>query len=86
MKKLKNEQQLVKLALKVGQNYAVNRGFSDFPETAHAKEKIECIYRLLVSDGLVTPLPEDQEDAQSLRHRLAVWVMKKLPPEHPLLQ
>ncbi|GAA5214232.1 DUF5062 family protein [Corallincola platygyrae] len=86
MKKLKNEQQLLKLALKVGENYAVNRGYAEFSPTAHAKEKVECIYRLLVADGLIQPLPEDKEDAQSLRHRLAVWVMNKLPADHALLQ
>ena len=86
MKKLKNEPQLLKLALKVGENYAINRGFASFPENAHAKEKVECIYRLLVADGMIAPLPDTQEDAQSLRHRLAVWVMKKLPADHPLLK
>lgn len=86
MKKLKNEQQLLKLALTVGENYAKNRGFDGFTETMAAKEKVECIYRLLVNDKLVAPLAGDQEDLLSMKHRLALWVKNKLPANHPLLE
>lgn len=86
MKKLKNEQQLMKLAISVGETYAKNRGFKGFHQTMAAKEKVEVIYRLLVNDKLVTPLPEDQEDLLSMKHRLAIWVKNKLPKDHPLLQ
>jgi hypothetical protein len=86
LKKLKNEQQLIKMAITVGETYAKNRGFKGFTETMAAKEKVECIYRLLVSDKLVSPLPEDQEDLLSMKHRLAIWLKNKLPKDHPLLQ
>lgn len=86
MKKLKNEQQLLKLAISVGETYAKNRGYKGFSETMGMKEKVEIIYRLLVNDKLVTPMPEDKEDLLSMKHRLAVWVKNKLPKEHPLLQ
>lgn len=86
MKKLKNEQQLIKMAISVGETYAKNRGFKGFTETMAAKEKVECIYRLLVSDKLVSPLPENQEDLLSMKHRLAIWLKNKLPKDHPLLQ
>lgn len=86
MKKIKNEQQLLKTALQVGETYAKNRGFGGFSTTDSAKEKVECIYRLLVNDKLVTPLPEEQEDLLSMKHRLVVWLKNKLPKDHPLLQ
>ena len=86
MKKLKNEQQLLKLALTVGETYAKNRGYGGFTPTMGVKEKVEILYRLLVNDKLVTPMPEDQEDLLSMKHRLAIWIKNKLPKEHPLLQ
>ncbi len=85
MKKLKNEQQLIKLAVTVGENYAKNRGYTGFSDTMAAKEKVEVIYRLLVNDKLVAPLPADSEDLLSMKLRLAVWVKNKLPKDHPLL-
>lgn len=86
LKKLKNEQQLLKLALTVGESYAKNRGFGGFSETMALKEKVECIYRLLVNDKLVAPLAGDSEDLLSMKHRLAIWVKNKLPADHPLLK
>lgn len=86
MKKLKNEKELVKKALEIGQNYAKNRGFKTFPPTASADQKVECIYRLLANDKLLTALPVNQENGLNMRHKLAMWIVKKLPPEHPLLK
>ena len=85
MKKIKNEQQLLKMALQVGEGYAKNRGFAGFKSTDALKEKVECIYRLLINDKLITPLPEEQEDLLSMKHRLVVWLKNKLPKDHPLL-
>jgi len=86
MKKIPNETQLLKKALVVGETYAKNRGFNTFSATDSAKEKVECIYRLLVNDKLITPLPADSEDLLSMKHKLAVWLRNKLPKDHPLLQ
>ncbi|WJG08507.1 DUF5062 family protein [Aliiglaciecola sp. LCG003] len=86
MKKLKNEQQLMKLALSVGETYAKNRGYTGFNETMGQKEKVEIIYRLLVKDRLVAPLASDSEDLLSMKHRLAVWIKNKLPATHELLK
>ena len=86
MKKLKHENELLKKALVIGQNYAKNRGYSMFSDTDPQKHKIECIYRLLVNDKLIAPLPEDKEDLLGMKHRLAVWIQKKLPEDHPLRQ
>jgi hypothetical protein len=84
MKKIPNETQLLKKALQVGEAYAKNRGYQTFSETDSAKQKVECIYRLLVNDKLVTPLAADGEDLLSMKHKLAIWLRNKLPPDHPL--
>ena len=84
--KLKNEAQLLKKAMEVGENYAKIRGYSGFRGTDSSSDKVECLYRLLVQDKLITPLPLNQEDGQHMRHRLAQWVARQLPKDHPLLK
>ena len=86
MKKLKNEAQLVKKALQVGESYAKNRGYAEFSRTTSANAKIEALYRLLVKDNLVVALPPDKEDIQSMKHKLAIWIDKMLPADHELKQ
>lgn len=86
MKKIPNESQLLKKALVVGEAYAKNRGYNTFSATDSAKEKIECIYRLLANDKLITPLPIGSEDLLSMKHKLAVWLKNKLPKDHSLLK
>ncbi len=86
MKKIKNENALLKKALSVAETYAVKRGYKGFSPTDSSKQKIESLYRLLVHDKLITPLPEDKEDLASLKRRLVVWIMHQLPPHHELLQ
>lgn len=86
MKKMKNEQALLKIALSVGEKYAINRGFKSFSATDAAKQKVEALYRLLVQDKLVHPLPEDKEDLLSMKHKLALWIHKQLPEGHELLK
>lgn len=85
MKKIKNESQLLKKALVIGQSYAKNRGFTAFEATTSADKKIECLYRLLVQDKLLSPLAKDQEDLLHMKHKLAIWISKQLPENHPLL-
>ncbi|MFA3789538.1 DUF5062 family protein [Aliiglaciecola sp. SL4] len=86
MKKIKNEQQLLKMAISVGETYAKNRGFDGFSDTMGQKEKVEIIYRLLVNDKLIASLGEDSEDLLSMKHRLAIWIKNKLPADHALLK
>lgn len=86
MKKIKNESALLKAALRVGERYAINRGFKSFSATDASKQKIEALYRLLVQDKMVHPLPEDQEDLLSMKHKLALWIQKQLPEGHELLK
>ena len=85
MKKLKNETELLKKALVIGEKYAVNRGYKSFSATNSAKDKVESLYRLLVSDKLIQPLPVDSEDQPHMKHKLALWIAKQLPQGHALL-
>ncbi|MDT8386507.1 MAG: DUF5062 family protein [Thiogranum sp.] len=84
MKKLKHEAELVREAIRMGVEYGERRGVVEFEATDSASEKLEYIYRLLVHDKLIQPLPEDQISQQTMRHRLAIWASKQLPKEHPL--
>jgi hypothetical protein len=86
MKKLKHEAELVKAAILAGVKYAEQRGAAIFEPTDAASEKILFIYRLLVHDKVIQALPEDQVSQQSMRHKLAIWYSKQLPPDHPLRQ
>lgn len=86
MKKIKNEAALVKEALRVGMFYAKKRGVAEFEGTDSAHTKIEFVYRLLVHDELVQPLAKDQESEPNMKHKLALWISRQLPADHPLLQ
>lgn len=86
MKKIKNEAELVKKAIRVGMIYAEKRGVVKFESTDSANEKIEYLYKLLVHDKLIQPLAKDQEGMPGMKHKLAIWVSKQLPEGHPLLQ
>jgi hypothetical protein len=86
MKKLKNEGELFKGALLAGVKYAEGRGVVEFEATDSASEKLLYIYRLLVHDKVIMPLPEEQVAEKSLRHKLSLWYAKQLPKDHPLLK
>ena len=85
MKKLKNESALFKAALQAAMKYAEERGAVEFEPGDSASDKLLFVYRLLVHDKLLQPLPEDQVSEAALRHRLARWYARQLPPDHPLL-
>jgi hypothetical protein len=76
MKKLKNENELVKKAIADGVKYGEKRGVVEFEATDSASEKIEYIYRLLVHDKIIQPLPEVDVSQKAMRHRLAIWASK----------
>lgn len=86
MKKMKHEAELVKAAILAGMKYGEQRGAVVFEATDSASEKILFIYRLLVHDKLIQPLPEDQVSQQTMRHKLAIWYSKQLPQDHALLK
>jgi hypothetical protein len=77
MKKLKNEKELVRKAIDIGVVYAEKRGAVEFEPTDSASDKLLYIYRLLVHDNLITPIPEDQVSQQAIRHKLAIWASKQ---------
>ena len=86
MKKIKNQNQLLKKALVVGEKYALNRGYKHFKATDAHKQKIEAIYRLLVLDKLIQPIPEAQENELNFKHKLVIWISNQLPVDHDLLK
>ena len=86
VKKLKHEAELVTHALKVGAVYAKKRGVGQFEATDSAKDKITYLYRLLVHDKLIQPLAKGQENEPNMRHKLALWMSRQLPEDHPLRQ
>ncbi len=85
MKKHKNEAALVKAAIEAGVKYAEDRGAAVFEPTDSANDKVLYIYRLLVHDKIIQPIPETQVSQPTMRHKLALWYAKQLPKGHPLL-
>jgi hypothetical protein len=86
MKKLKNEAEVFKAALLAGIKYAEGRKAVEFEPTDSASDKALYVYRLLVHDKLISPMPEDQVGEKTIRHRLASWYAHQLPAGHPLLE
>jgi hypothetical protein len=76
MKKLKNEKEMIRKAILEGVKYGENRGVVEFEPTDSADQKILYIYRLLVHDKVIQPIPEDQVSIKSMRHKLAIWASK----------
>jgi len=85
MKKLKHEAELFKAGLLAAMKYAQERGAVEFEPTDSASQKLLYVYRLLVHDKMIQPLPEDQVAEATMRHKLAIWYSKQLPKDHPLL-
>jgi hypothetical protein len=83
-KKLKNEPALLKEALSRIMESAVKRGIVEFEAKDSHNLKIEYAYRLLVHDKEIIPLPPQQMTQPNMKHRLAMWVARQLPDDHPL--
>jgi Domain of unknown function (DUF5062) len=86
LKKLKHEAELFKAALLAGIEYAEGRKAVEFELTDSASDKALYIYRLLVHDKIIAPMPEEQVGEKTIRHRLANWHAHQLPDGHPLLE
>ena len=82
MKKRKNENALVKEALRV----VMERGIVEFEPTDSADLKVEYVYRLLIHDKKIIPLPNNQVSLPNKKKRLASWIAGQLPKDHPLLK
>ena len=76
MKKLKNEKELLKKAIIEGVKYGEGRGVVEFEDTDSVNAKAEYIYRLLVHDKVIQPIPEDQISHVTMKHKLAIWASK----------
>ena len=85
MKKLNNEAQLVKEAVRIGSIYLKKRAYGQVDESDAAKDKVEFIYRVLVQDKLIQPLAKNQISLPNMKHKLALWISRQLPKDHPLL-
>jgi Domain of unknown function (DUF5062) len=85
MKKFKHEAELFKAALIAAVEYAERRKAVEFEPTDSASSKALYVYRLLVHDKVISPMPEDQVSEKTIRHRLAAWYAHQLPEGHPLL-
>ncbi|MDA8627691.1 DUF5062 family protein [Pseudomonadales bacterium] len=85
-KKLLNETGLLKEGIRIGMRYAEKRGVVEFEATDSHHEKVEYLYRLLVHDRLIQPLAKMDLSQKAMAHKLALWVAKQLPKDHPLLQ
>jgi hypothetical protein len=86
MKKLKNEAALLKEAIRGGMEYGEKRGVVEFEPTDSHNDKIEYIYKLLVHDKVIVPLARGEASQPNMRHKLALWISRQLPPDHPLLK
>lgn len=86
MKKRKHEAELFKAALHAGVDYAQGRKAVEFESTDSASDKALYVYRLLVHDKVISPMPEEQVSEKTIRHRLATWYAHQLPKGHPLLE
>ena len=85
MKKFKHEAEFFKAALIAGVQYAEGRKAVEFEPTDSASQKALYVYRLLVHDKIISPMPEEQVAEKTIRHRLAAWYAHQLPAGHPLL-
>ena len=85
MKKFKHEGELFKAALTAGCAYAEGRKAVEFESTDSSSDRALYVYRLLVHDKLIAPMPEDQVSEKTIRHRLAAWYAHQLPKGHHLL-
>ena len=81
-----SEADLVREAIRIGGIYARKRGVGEFESTDSASDKITFLYRLLVHDELIQPLAKDQVNEPNMKHKLALWISRQLPADHPLLK
>lgn len=86
MKKIKHEAELFRAALEAGMAYGEKRGAVVFEASDSVNERAMYIYRLLVHDKIIAPMPETQVSQKSVKHRLSLWHARSLPKDHPLLK
>jgi Domain of unknown function (DUF5062) len=83
-KKIKNEADVLKEAIRIGVIYCEKRGVVKFEATDSQDTKIEYIYKLLVHDQQIQPLAKTDLELAKMKHKLVMWLYKQLPEAHPL--
>jgi len=86
MQKIPHEEELVKKALQVGAVYAKKRAYGEVEAHDAMKLKVQFVYKVLVEDKLIQALAKDQVTDPNMRHKLALWISRQLPPDHALLK
>ena len=86
MKKFRHEAELFKAALLAGVEYAEGRKAVEFEATDSASDKALYIYRLLVHDKIIAPMPAEQVGEKAIRHRIVAWYVHQLPAGDPRLE
>jgi len=86
MQKIPHEEELVKKALQVGAVYAKKRAYGEVEAHDSMKLKVQFVYKVLVEDKLIQALAKDQITDPNMRHKLALWISRQLPPDHALLK
>ena len=83
MKKLKHEAELFKAAVDAGVEYGEKRKAVIFEPHDSQADKALYIYRLLVHDKLLAPMPEEQVSAKSraIVHRITAKYAEICPPK-----
>ena len=76
----------MKKAVELGEGMAKKIGYAGFKATDSADQKVEALYRMLVHHKIVQPLAKDQENLLGMKHKLALWIAKRLPEGHELLK
>lgn len=84
IKKLKNEAELLKEAIRIGSLYCEKRGVVKFEANDKQEHRIEYIYKLLVHDKQIQPLAKQDISLPNMKHKIVLWLHKQLPDSHPL--
>jgi len=84
IKKIHHEKELLSEAIRIGSAYFEKRGAGKFDPDDHADLKVRAIYTLLVKDNLIQPLAKQDDDLPHMKHKLALWMERTLPADHPL--
>jgi len=64
--------------------YAEKRAYGKIEDGDNIKDKIEFVYKVLVRDKLIQPLANTQMSEPAMKHKLALWISRQLPDDHPL--
>ena len=78
MSKPKFDPDKFKDAIKFGTVYIEKRGLPAFDDQISAEQKARIIYKQLVRDQQIQPLPQNEDTLPKIKHKLALWITKVL--------